>query len=102
MSASSRQSNVMTTLTGQNASFPFIVGCGRSGTTLLRAMLNAHPAFAIPGESYFPVWFSRDRRRYGHGDSFSIDLFHHDLANHNYFQHWQLPLDDVRSALESA
>jgi hypothetical protein len=33
----------------------FIVGCGRSGTTLLRLMLNRHPRIAIPGETwYFP------------------------------------------------
>lgn len=29
----------------------FIVGCERSGTTLLRAMLNAHPHLAIPYEA---------------------------------------------------
>jgi Sulfotransferase family len=32
---------------------PFIVGVGRSGTTLLRLMLDAHPALAIPGETHF-------------------------------------------------
>ena len=32
---------------------PFIVGIGRSGTTLLRLMLDAHPALAIPGETLF-------------------------------------------------
>jgi hypothetical protein len=31
----------------------FIVGCGRSGTTMLRLMLNAHPDVAIPAESQF-------------------------------------------------
>jgi hypothetical protein len=31
----------------------FIVGCGRSGTTLVRAILASHPDVAIPGESYF-------------------------------------------------
>lgn len=31
----------------------FIVGCPRSGTTLLRQLLNAHPRLAIPGESHF-------------------------------------------------
>ena len=31
----------------------FIVGCGRSGTTLLRTMLNQHSALAIPLESLF-------------------------------------------------
>jgi len=29
----------------------FIIGCPRSGTTLLRAMLNAHPNIAIPFEA---------------------------------------------------
>jgi hypothetical protein len=32
---------------------PFIVGVARSGTTLLRLMLDAHPALAIPGETHF-------------------------------------------------
>jgi hypothetical protein len=32
---------------------PFIVGLGRSGTTLLRLMLDAHPALAIPPETQF-------------------------------------------------
>lgn len=31
----------------------FIVGCGRSGTTMLRLMLDSHPELAIPGESHF-------------------------------------------------
>lgn len=32
---------------------PFIVGVGRSGTTLLRLMLDAHPEMAIPPETHF-------------------------------------------------
>jgi hypothetical protein len=32
---------------------PFIVGMGRSGTTLLRMMLDAHPEMAIPPETHF-------------------------------------------------
>jgi ABC-type polysaccharide/polyol phosphate transport system ATPase subunit len=32
---------------------PFIVGVGRSGTTLLRLMLDAHPELAIPAETHF-------------------------------------------------
>ncbi len=32
---------------------PFIVGVGRSGTTLLRLMLDAHPELAIPSETHF-------------------------------------------------
>src|SRR5689334_4978208 len=32
---------------------PFIVGLSRSGTTLLRLMLDAHPELAIPPETHF-------------------------------------------------
>jgi hypothetical protein len=32
---------------------PFIVGMGRSGTTLLRLMIDSHPAIAIPPETQF-------------------------------------------------
>ncbi len=32
---------------------PFIVGVGRSGTTLLRLMLDSHPDLAIPPETHF-------------------------------------------------
>jgi hypothetical protein len=32
---------------------PFVVGVGRSGTTLLRLMLDAHPDLTIPPETHF-------------------------------------------------
>lgn len=32
---------------------PFVVGVGRSGTTLLRLMLDAHPRMAVPPETHF-------------------------------------------------
>jgi hypothetical protein len=38
--------------------FVFIVGCPRSGTTLLRRIVNAHPQIAIPHETHWvPVFF---------------------------------------------
>ncbi len=33
----------------------FVVGASRSGTTMLRLMLNRHPALAIPPESHFVI-----------------------------------------------
>ncbi|MEA2168303.1 MAG: hypothetical protein QOF76_1603 [Solirubrobacteraceae bacterium] len=43
----------------------FIGGCPRSGTTLLRAMLDAHPDLGMPHESDFvrALWW--ERRRFG-------------------------------------
>jgi len=43
----------MVDLASTHAPAPFIVGVGRSGTTLLRLMLDAHPELAIPGETHF-------------------------------------------------
>ncbi len=36
---------------------PFVVGVGRSGTTLLRMMLDAHPDLAMPPETHFVPQF---------------------------------------------
>lgn len=44
----------------------FIVGCGRSGTTLLKSMLDAHPGVFVPAETFF---FSGIRRRFPGGDA---------------------------------
>jgi hypothetical protein len=41
----------------KSAPVPFIVGVGRSGTTLLRLMLDAHPDLAIPSETHFLASF---------------------------------------------
>ena len=38
---------------GRETPAPFVVGVARSGTTLLRMMLDAHPALAIPPETHF-------------------------------------------------
>ena len=43
----------------------FLVGCPRSGTTLVRRMLDAHPQVAIAPETFFVYKFWRHRRHYG-------------------------------------
>src|SRR5918993_4574978 len=43
---------------------PFIVGVNRSGTTLLRMMLDSHPELAIPPETHFvPALFQEIHER---------------------------------------
>jgi hypothetical protein len=43
----------------------FVVGCPRSGTTLLQRMLDAHPSVAIAGETHFMGRFWLRREEYG-------------------------------------
>jgi hypothetical protein len=43
----------------------FVVGCPRSGTTLLSTMLHAHPRIAMPPETRFLLPVYRDREKYG-------------------------------------
>jgi hypothetical protein len=67
--------------------FPFVVGCGRSGTTLVRAMLDAHPALAVPAESHFVVPIALRRRlldRYPH-------LVADEIVASEGFRRWGLP-----------
>jgi hypothetical protein len=43
----------------------FLVGCSRSGTTLLQALIDGHPNIAIPPESHVYVRFGRIAGTYG-------------------------------------
>jgi hypothetical protein len=43
----------------------FIVGCPRSGTTLLQRLLDAHPEVAVAPETFFVRRFWKQRERYG-------------------------------------
>lgn len=47
----------------------FVVGHPRSGTTLLRLILNAHPRIVIPPEAHVASFFRRLKRKYGELDS---------------------------------
>ena len=71
----------------------FIVGSARSGTTLLRVMLNAHPAVAVPPESWFitQLWTGRDE--------VELEPLLQRLAAHQSFRKWDLPIEAVRNEL---
>lgn len=83
-------------------SFPFVVARGRSGTTLLRAMLDAHPDMAVPNESHFVAQFAKHRARYERGGRFDLTGFSADLLDHWSFVRWGLPHEEVRAAYEAA
>ncbi|GAA3732696.1 hypothetical protein HDA32_002869 [Spinactinospora alkalitolerans] len=52
-------------MTGPSERPIIIVGCPRSGTTLLQLMLHAHPRIAIPPETRFLLDAYRRRREFG-------------------------------------
>jgi hypothetical protein len=66
--------------------FVFIVGRGRSGSTLLQAMLDAHPDLAIPPETHLVPALGHRRRRYERRPGFDQDRFLDDLT-----RHWGFP-----------
>jgi hypothetical protein len=83
------------------APFPFVVGCHRSGTTLLRAMLDSHPALAIPGESHFVAALARPhrRRRFETRRGLDVGLFLDVVHQSHHFRDWELPEAEVVASL---
>lgn len=73
----------------------FIVGSARSGTTLLRLILNAHPDVAVPPESRFVAELYPGTRRVPR------ERFLTSLAAHKRFQTWDLPITVVAEELAS-
>lgn len=80
--------------------FPFIVGRGRSGTTLLRAMFDSHPDMAVPPESHALVRLGRNRQKYERVEGFDVDVFVQD-ARRVWTRKWGLPGDELPEALAS-
>lgn len=72
--------------------FPFLVGCNRSGTTMLRGMFDSHPDVAVPPESYFVIPALRRASAYEAGGRFDVETFLADLrANASFRRNWELP-----------
>lgn len=82
-------------------SFPIVLGCVRSGTTMLRAALDSHPALAVPPESYFMAPALERRADYEHaGGSLDLESLLADIGADRSFPDWQLAppaLDRVRA-----
>lgn len=74
----------------------FIVGASRSGTTLLRLMLNRHPHLCIPPESHFITHLHAEQP-----ELLSHDDFYQRLISHERLADWQLDLDALRRRIES-
>lgn len=82
--------------------FPFFVGCGRSGTTLVAAMFDSHPQLTVPSESYFVGNLGRQASRYSTGPGFDVDRFLTDLLQISWVQRWELDEETLRHYLHAA
>jgi hypothetical protein len=79
--------------------FPFVVGVNRSGTTLLRTMLDRHPRLAVPPESHFLTLLWKWRKRYITKAGFDLDRLRTDLMTLRRFRDWGLDPRWVRERL---
>jgi len=70
----------------------FVIGSARSGTTLLRMILNAHPEVAVPPESRFVVELYRS-------DEVRVEDFLARLDAHQRWASWDTPIESVRAQL---
>ncbi|MGH2753617.1 MAG: sulfotransferase family protein [Actinomycetota bacterium] len=73
----------------------FVVGSPRSGTSLLRVMLDGHPRLAVPPESHFIVGLAPRLLRKVRGST-SLHKTLDDILGHERFQLWGLDVSDVR------
>src|SRR6266571_7436570 len=77
------------------APMPFIVGTGRSGTTLLRLMLDAHPDLAIPPESHFLSRLGHNLVSYRRSGHLDVKGLVTDILRTKTFQLWGVDDDQV-------
>jgi len=80
-----------------SAASPVVVGgCPRSGTTLLRVILDRSPGIAIPDESFFIPLLARR-----HGSTVDADRFLDDVARIPTIRAWGVSADDVAPRVRS-
>ncbi len=71
-----------------------VLGVRRSGTTLLRVILDRSEELAVPDESYFVPQLA-DR----HSSPIDVDEFVDDLRRLPTLREWEVPADEVRARL---
>ena len=77
----------------------FIIGRGRSGTTLLRCVLNAHPRLAVAPEALFIMNLYREYAKVEHWDRGHLLSFYDDLWLEQRLNSWQLDKERLRGDL---
>jgi hypothetical protein len=76
---------------------PFVVGATRSGTTLFRLMLDAHPEVGIPSEThFFHKLVKRSERRH-----ISPELLADTIITHKRWGDFRLDPDELRARFDA-
>jgi sulfotransferase family protein len=80
--------------------YVFVVGCPRSGTTLLQRMLDAHPDLAVINET---LWITRqaDRRKGVTREGFVTSELVSRLFEYPRFRRLDIPREEVERLLDS-
>lgn len=73
----------------------FIIGNPRSGTTLLRLMLNKHTKMSVPPEAGFLTWLHEGYKDFTFNEKI-VDNFVEALSNTTKIEHWNLDFDSLR------
>jgi hypothetical protein len=84
-------------MTGPEPPF-FIVGSPRSGTTLMKTILDEHPRLAIPPESHFIVGLRQKQKVSFGGGNVSVE----DILRHPRFLVWDMDPDLLREHVNTA
>ncbi len=77
---------------------PFVVGVGRSGTTLLRMMLDAHPELAMPPETHFVPQFIQSSGRLRFSPKLAVKTIVED--ENRRWNDFGLDADELRTEFE--
>ncbi len=79
----------------------FILGNPRSGTTLLRLMLDSHPNVTVPPESGFMMWFYPKYKDYNRSrfDVEGIIEFVDDVQKAKKIENWNLDFEKLKKYL---
>ncbi|MDQ3758790.1 MAG: sulfotransferase [Actinomycetota bacterium] len=90
-------------LANRPAPVPFVVGVNRSGTTLLRMMLDSHPDLAIPPETHFiPALFEAADAKKKAGERMSAQETVDFLVEHRRWGDFDLDTDALRERITQA
>ncbi len=73
----------------------FILGAPRSGTTLLRLMLNAHSSISVPPEAGFSVWLEDEYGQLDYSNVDNIRMFTKALEKTKKIETWNINFPDL-------